>query len=112
MKFWVSRDLDGTLVLSDKLPYLPNKSYNYFCFGIGVSLYYLNKKMFPEVTFENSPKEVEIKFKNTSSISESIVNEFMNILNFTYDKSEKCMVAKIQHADLSSLKNIIESKLC
>lgn len=44
-------------------------------------------------------------------ISESIVNEFMDTLNFTYDKSEKCMVAKIHNADLTSLKNIIESKL-
>ena len=112
MKFWVSRDFDGTLVLSNRQPYLPNKCYDYLCFADDVSLYYLDRNMFPEVTFENSPKEVEIDFKNTSSISESIVNEFMNILNFTYDKSEKCMVAKIQHADLSSLKNIIESKLC
>ena len=61
MKFWVSRDLDGTLVLSNRQPYLPNKYYDYFCFGNDVSLYYLDRNMFPEVTFENSPKEVEIK---------------------------------------------------
>ena len=61
MKFWVSRDLDGPLVLSDKLPYLPNKSYDFFCFDNGARLYFLDRNMFPEVTFENSPKEVEIK---------------------------------------------------
>jgi hypothetical protein len=44
-------------------------------------------------------------------VSEGIVNEFMNTLNFTYDKSEKCMVAKVHNADLTSLKNIIDSKL-
>lgn len=44
-------------------------------------------------------------------VSESIINEFINTLNFTYDKSEKCMVAKVHNSDLTSLKNIIESKL-
>ena len=44
-------------------------------------------------------------------ISESIVNEFINTLNLTYDKSEKCMVAKIHNSDLISLKNIIDSRL-
>jgi hypothetical protein len=44
-------------------------------------------------------------------VSESVVNEFMDTLNFTYDKSEKCMIAKIYNSDLTSLKDIIESKL-
>lgn len=35
----------------------------------------------------------------------------MDTLNFTYDKSEKGMVAKIHNADLTSLKNIIDSRL-
>lgn len=61
MKFWVARDLDGTLVLSNRQPYLPNKCYDFFCFGDDASLYYIDRNMFPEVTFENSPKEVEIK---------------------------------------------------
>ena len=61
MKFWVSRDFDGTLVLSNRQPYLPNKCYDYFCFDNDVSLYYLDRNMFPEVTFENSPKQVELK---------------------------------------------------
>lgn len=61
MKFWVARDLDGTLVLSNRQPYLPNKCYDFFYFGDDASLYYLDRNMFPEVTFENSPKEVEIK---------------------------------------------------
>lgn len=60
MKFWVSRDLDGTLILSDRLPYLPNKACDFFYFSEDASIYYLDRKMFPEVTFENSPKEVEL----------------------------------------------------
>jgi hypothetical protein len=47
----------------------------------------------------------------SEKISESNVNEFMNTLNFNYDKTEKCMATKIYNADLTSLKNIIESKL-
>lgn len=68
----------------------------------------LPSDMFPEITFKNSPQEVKLVSKN---ISESIINEFMNTLNFIYDKSEKCMVAKIYNSDLTSLKDIIESKL-
>lgn len=108
MKLWIARDMDGTLVLSNRLPYLPNTCYDFFFFGDDASIYYLDRNMFPNVTFENSPQEVELVLDN---ISESIVNEFMNTLNFTYDKSEKCMVAKVHNSDLTSLKNIIESNI-
>lgn len=70
----------------------------------------LPSDMFPNITFENSPQEVKLRLVS-EKISESIVNEFMNTLNFTYDKTEKCMVAQIHNADLTSLKNIIDSKL-
>lgn len=33
MKLWIARDEDGTLVLSDRLPYLPNRLYGFFYFG-------------------------------------------------------------------------------
>ena len=61
MKLWISRDLDGTLILNNKEPYLPNKYYDYFYFDNDASIYYLDKNMFPEVTFKNSPQEVELK---------------------------------------------------
>lgn len=61
MKLWIARDKDGTLVLSNRLPYLVNECYDYFFFGDDASIYYLDRNTFPEVTFENSPQQVEIK---------------------------------------------------
>lgn len=61
MKFWIARDLDGTLILSNKQPYLPNKCYDFFCFDGDASIYYLDRNMFTDITFENSPQEVELK---------------------------------------------------
>lgn len=105
MKLWVARDLDGLLYLYDNIP---EKHNEFFVSYNGYNEIRLDDRMFSELTFENSPQEIKLVSEN---ISESIVNEFMNTLNFTYDKSEKCMVAKIYNADLTSLKNIIESKL-
>ena len=61
MKLWIARDVDGTLVMSNTLPYLPNKCRDFFFYGDNASIFYLDRKMFPEVTFENSPQEVELK---------------------------------------------------
>lgn len=105
MKLWIARDLDGLLYLYDNIP---EKHSEFFVSYNGYNEIRLDDRMFSELTFENSPQEIKLVSEN---ISESIVNEFMNTLNFTYDKSEKCMVAKIYNADLTSLKNIIESKL-
>lgn len=108
MKFWIARDGgedSDFLGLYSSKPTL-NKYNDWdsdYERPIG-----LPSDIFPNITFDNSPQEVKLVSEN---ISESIVNEFMNTLNFTYDKSEKCMVAKIHNADLTSLKNIIESKL-
>ena len=59
MKLWVARNEDGTLTLHKIKPKL------FFEEGIGTywtgSNYYLPTLSFPEVTFENSPQEVEIK---------------------------------------------------
>ena len=60
MKLWIARDKDMTISLfSDK----PIKDINYWyndadCDG---SLGELPSDYFPEVTFENSPQEVELK---------------------------------------------------
>ena len=61
MKLWIARDKDGTLVLCNRLPYIPNKCYDFFYFSDDASIYYLDKGMFPEITYENSPQEVELK---------------------------------------------------
>jgi len=60
MKLWIARDKNKALFLYLKKPILDEifeDSWDYpnGCFG------QLNENEFPEVTFENSPKEVEIK---------------------------------------------------
>lgn len=58
MKLWIARDYDGTLGLmdGDKKPklilgeWIPNNNY-----------YSIDRRLFPEVTFENSPQQVELK---------------------------------------------------
>jgi hypothetical protein len=60
MKLWIARDLDGTLCLFDgNKPkpilgeWMPNKN----CYNI-------DRRLFPEVTYDNSPQEVELKLIN------------------------------------------------
>ena len=59
MKMWIARNEDGTLTLHKIKPKL------FFEECIGTywtgSNYYLPRNNFPEVTFENSPMEVELK---------------------------------------------------
>ena len=64
MKLWIARDIDGNLCLYDKKPKLSEE-----IGGIWVCSQYdelvkvtvLPSEYFPEVTFENSPQEIEIK---------------------------------------------------
>lgn len=66
MKLWIARDKDGELCLYRNKPELVKIEENtneefwqdssndgYYC--------YLDSSEFPEVTFENSPQEVELK---------------------------------------------------
>lgn len=68
IKLSVARDKDGWLWLFDKKPVLINMSFegsegSWFDMAEdGVFNYRLGgKEIFPEVTFENSPQEVELK---------------------------------------------------
>ena len=56
MKLWIARDKDGTLWMYNAKPnkYTSN-------FDLPEGSYELNYNLFPEVTFENSPREVELK---------------------------------------------------
>lgn len=60
MKFWIARDKDGMLHLYEDKPKLANSNAHYFdvangeCYDLPIGLY-------PEVTFENSPKQFELK---------------------------------------------------
>lgn len=56
MKLWIARDEDGFIYLYMKKPALIT---HYFDskYLIGE----IDKSLFPEITFENSPQEVELK---------------------------------------------------
>lgn len=58
MTLWIARDECGELCAFDSKPEL-NKSNGRFitenCY------YFLDEHLFPEITFENSPKQVELK---------------------------------------------------
>lgn len=56
MKLWIARDEDGLIYLYMKKPYLIT---HYFDteYLIGE----IDKDLFSEITFENSPQEVELK---------------------------------------------------
>ena len=55
MKMWIARDKCGGLFLYDSKPYRDNNQYK-----INEGLF-MGINGFPEVTFENSPMEVELK---------------------------------------------------
>ena len=62
MKMLVARDFDGVLNLYTAKPSLDSNDNMYYADG-DMEDDYLNidKELFPEVTFQNSPQQVEIK---------------------------------------------------
>ena len=58
MALWIARDLDGELKLYDNQPMIINE---WFVPQRGFDSLELDEQLFPEVTFENSPQEIEIK---------------------------------------------------
>ena len=61
---WIARDKDGTLFIFKERPFLEDDGEQKIWMTIGAeSCIGINFKLFPEVTFENSPKEVELKIK-------------------------------------------------
>lgn len=64
MKFWIARDKDDSLCLYDKEPKLSEEIDGVWVsgqYGMPVEVIALPSKMFLEVTFENSPQELEFK---------------------------------------------------
>lgn len=58
MELWIARDKDGELFLYEDKPYLHNNIfYSSSCNGS----IRLKRNLFPEVTFESGPKQVELK---------------------------------------------------
>ena len=63
MKFYIARDFDGSLCLYDKKPKLSEEIEGvWVCsqYDELVNVIVLPSEYFPEVTFENSPQEVEL----------------------------------------------------
>lgn len=58
MKLYIARDEDGTLYLYDNVP---EKRNGYFMTSRGYDYIALDDRLFPEVTFNNSPQEVGLK---------------------------------------------------
>ena len=64
MKLWIARDKDSSLYLYDQRPVLNNTLMNGVWESTNIDIWYdydIDNALFPEVTFENSPQQVEIK---------------------------------------------------
>lgn len=57
MKLWIARDKDGVLSLFDDKPF----KNEYECWTTVRNCYLIDDELFPEVTFENSPQQFELK---------------------------------------------------
>lgn len=57
MKMWIARDIGGGLYLFPEKP-IKDNVYGYY---EGEDWYQIDRDLFPSVTFENSPQQVEIK---------------------------------------------------
>jgi hypothetical protein len=64
MKLWVARDLYGDLNLYNKEPTLNFSDGLYYDSDMEDQYLSIDKNLFPEVTFENSPQMVELKLIN------------------------------------------------
>ena len=64
MKLWIARDENGCLCLHDEKPYC---SANGVWYSIK-QMIHLSKDLFPEITFENSPKCVTLKFEDDETL--------------------------------------------
>lgn len=60
MRLWISRNKSGELSLVNEKPVLSISKKCWLTSG-NADCIFLDDKMFPEVTFENSPQEIELK---------------------------------------------------
>lgn len=62
MKFWIARDEYGELTLHHNKPeYVYDEHYRMSSWSYGGCIGEIYEKLFPEITFENSPQEIELK---------------------------------------------------
>ena len=67
MKLWIARDENGEIYLHTKKPSLFHKIEGMKLVWNSDDWFWLDKNLFPEVTFENSPMEVELKLIDEKS---------------------------------------------
>lgn len=68
MKLWIARDSDGTLWLHEGKPEIVNNPKTDTQFWISSKDWReIDQTFLPEVTFENSPIEVELKLTNNNA---------------------------------------------
>ena len=58
MKLWIARDKDNTLIVFQSKPLLDSE-YNWYEI-LNEDFMLIPEYLFPEVTFENSPQEIEL----------------------------------------------------
>ena len=61
MKMWIARDEDGRLFLFNAQPYRVDWKYPCKVWESEEDYMRIKDELYPEVTFENSPMEVELK---------------------------------------------------
>ena len=57
---WIARDKNGTLAIFENKPILDYDN-AWYCEDVDEGFSIVNSEMFPEITFENSPKQLIIK---------------------------------------------------
>lgn len=73
MKFWVARDLNNSLSLFSDKPKLKFINIRGKRIWVGDFVGAIKSDLFPEVTFENSPQEIELKLvNNMASFAEDL----------------------------------------
>lgn len=59
MKLWIARNKDNTLVIFQSKPFLNNnQEWDEY---LNEDYMYIPEYLFPEITFDNSPQEIELK---------------------------------------------------
>ena len=68
MKLWIARDYDNTLQIFEKYPIKKENLFYPTSDITGKFTFYrsIPLDIFPEITFENSPQEVELKLINNN----------------------------------------------
>lgn len=93
MKLWVARNQDGSLWLHEEKPSLgySDESRKWYYESNRGSFELYDETLLPEVTYESSPQEVELKLMNEIvSIAESPLKTFPRINEFEVGASYRC----------------------